>query len=51
MGKAKLIKELKDYLENVISKYLVTNRLTQQEYDELYKLLYPASYDIALPIE
>ena len=41
----------KDYLENVMNKYLATNRLTQQEYDELYKLLYPASYDIALPIE
>lgn len=29
----------KEYLENVISKYLKTERLTQEEYDELYKLL------------
>jgi hypothetical protein len=41
----------KDYLENVMNKYLATNRLTQEEYDELYKMLYPPIYDIALPIE
>ena len=41
----------KEYLENVMNKYLATNRLTQDEYDELYKLLYPQNYDIALPIE
>ena len=41
----------KDYLENVMNKYLATNRLTQEEYDELYKMLYPPVYDIALPIE
>ena len=41
----------KDYLENVMNKYLATNRLKQEEYDELYKLLYPQNYDIALPIE
>lgn len=29
----------KEYLENVISKYLEAERLTQEEYDELYKLL------------
>lgn len=29
----------KEYLENVIGKYLKTERLTQEEYDELYKLL------------
>ena len=41
----------KDYLENVMNKYLATNRLTQEEYNELYKMLYPPVYDIALPIE
>jgi len=41
----------KEYLENVMNKYLATNRLTQEEYDELYKLLYPPVYDIELPIE
>ena len=41
----------KEYLENVMNKYLAINRLTQEEYDELYKLLYPQNYDIALPIE
>ena len=29
----------KEYLENVISKYLEAERLTQEEYCELYKLL------------
>ena len=41
----------KEYLENVINKYLATGRINQDEYDELYKLLYPQNYDIALPIE
>ena len=41
----------KEYLENVMNKYLATNRLTQEEYDELYKMLYPPVYDIELPIE
>ena len=41
----------KDYIENVMNKYLTTNRLTQEEYNELYKLLYPQNYDIELPIE
>ena len=41
----------KDYLESVMSKYLVTNRLTKDEYDELYKMLYPQNYNIELPIE
>ena len=41
----------KDYLENVMNKCLTTNRLTQEEYDELYKMLYPPKYDIELPIE
>jgi hypothetical protein len=41
----------KEYMENVMNKYLTTNRLTQEEYDELYKMLYPPVYDIALPIE
>lgn len=41
----------KEYLENVMNKYLTTKRLTQEEYDELYKLLYPPVYDIELPIE
>ena len=41
----------KDYLENVMNKYLATKRLTQDEYDELYKILYPPVYDIELPIE
>ena len=40
-----------EYLENVMNKYLATNRLTQEEYNELYKILYPPKYDIALPIE
>ena len=41
----------KEYLENVMNKYLATNRLTEAEYDELYKILYPPVYDIELPIE
>ena len=41
----------KEYLENVMNKYLTTNRLTQEEYDELYKILYPPVCDIELPIE
>jgi hypothetical protein len=41
----------KDYLESVMSKYLVTNRLTKDEYDELYKILYPQNSNIELPIE
>jgi hypothetical protein len=41
----------KDYLENVMNKYLDTNRLTKDEYDELYKMLYPQNYNIKLPIE
>ena len=41
----------KEYLENVMNKYLATGRINQDEYDELYKLLYPPVYDIELPIE
>ena len=41
----------KDYLENVMKKYLATGRINQDEYNELYKLLYPPVYDIELPIE
>ena len=41
----------KEYLENVINKYLATGRINQDEYDELYKMLYPPVYDIELPIE
>ena len=41
----------KEYLENVMNKYLATGRINQDEYDELYKMLYPPVYDIELPIE
>ena len=41
----------KEYLENVVNKYLATGRINREEYNELYKLLYPQNYDIALPIE
>lgn len=41
----------KEYLENVMNKYLATERINQDEYDELYKMLYPPVYDIELPIE
>ena len=34
-----------------MNKYLATNRLTEEEYEELYKLRYPPKYDIELPIE
>ena len=41
----------KEYLENVMNKYLATGRINQDEYNELYKMLYPPVYDIELPIE
>ena len=41
----------KEYLENVMNKYLATGRINQDEYDELYKMLYPPVYDSELPIE
>ena len=41
----------KEYLENVMNKYLATGRINQDEYNELYKILYPPVYDIELPIE
>ena len=41
----------KGYLENVMNKYLATGRINQDEYNELYKMLYPPVYDIELPIE
>ena len=41
----------KEYLENVMNKYLATKRINQDEYNELYKMLYPPVYDIELPIE
>ena len=41
----------KGYLENVMNKYLATGRINQDEYDELYNMLYPPVYDIELPIE
>ena len=41
----------KEYLENVMNKYLATRRINQEEYNELYKMLYPPVYDIELPIE
>ena len=41
----------KEYLENVMNKYLATGRINQDEYDELYKMLYPPVYDIELPVE
>ena len=40
----------KEYLENVMNKYLATGRINQDEYNELYKMLYPPVYDIELPI-
>lgn len=41
----------KEHLENVMNKYLATGRINQDEYNELYKMLYPPVYDIELPIE
>ena len=41
----------KEYLENVMNKYLATGRINQDEYNELYKMLYPPVYDIELPME
>ena len=41
----------KEYLENVMNKYLATGRINQDEYNELYKMLYPPVYDIELPIK
>lgn len=38
-------------MEYKLSVYLKRGRLTQEEYDELYRMLYPPVHDIELPIE